>query len=150
MTDFTDSHLPSTTTGPYPAIMLKKTFDCAANTKSGTQVDNAFDVYPGDVVLNVSAQVETAEGGTLTFDVGDGDDVDGYIDGANGNSTGWNSEASTVLGTMASNATTLTSTGIGYGVGTKVYTTTDTIDVTWNNAADAAKVTLRAIIIRGT
>lgn len=149
MTDFTDSHLPSTTAGPFPAVMLKKTMDCAADTKSANQVDNLFDVYPGDVVLNVSAQVETAEGGTLTFDVGDGGDVDGYIDGANGNSAAWNTELFSAAGTVATNSTAVAVTFTGY-TGTKIYTTTDTIDVKWLNAADAAKVTFRAVIIRGT
>lgn len=153
MTDFTDSHRPSTTAGPFPAVMLKKTFDCAATNKSANQVDNAFNVYPGDVVLNVSAQVETAEGGTLTFDVGDGDDVDGYIDGANGNSAAWNTELHAATGVAATAATNSTQavavTFTGY-TGTKIYTTTDTIDVKFLNAADAAKITLRAVIIRGT
>lgn len=149
MTDLTDNHKQSYTAGVYPAMMLKKTMDCAASNKTQNQVDNLFTCLAGDVVLNVSAEVETIEADTLTFDVGDGVAANGYIDGANGESTGWNSEGNTVLGTMASNATTLTSTAVGYGMGTKLYTDGDTIDVTWLNAADTAKVTFRAVIIRG-
>lgn len=142
--NLTETYKVSTTAGPYPAIVRTVTVNTATDTKAQNDIDQLFDVYPGDHVLNVSAQVVTAEGGTLTFDVGDGADVDGYIDGANGNSAGWNGQ---LHAATASTGATPTITFTGY-TGGKIYTTTDTIDVKWLNAADAAKVKFRAVIIR--
>ena len=39
------------------------------------------------LVTHVALEVTTAEGGTLTVDVGDGDNPDGYLDGVNANAT---------------------------------------------------------------
>ncbi len=39
------------------------------------------------LVTHVALEVTTAEGGTLTVDVGDGDNTDGYLDGVNANAT---------------------------------------------------------------
>tara|TARA_R100000995_G_C3482846_1_gene125143 strand:- start:1279 stop:1737 length:459 start_codon:yes stop_codon:yes gene_type:complete len=83
------------------------------------------------LVTNVALNVTTAEGGTLTIDVGDGDNPDGYIDGVNGNAT---AAYLTVAGTDAFEAG-------------KFYTAADTIDVKINNAADAAVMTLTAVMV---
>ena len=37
--------------------------------------------------MQAGLDVTTAEGGTLTIDVGDGTDPDGYLDGVNANTT---------------------------------------------------------------
>ena len=142
-TDNLTGHVMSGTIGRAP-VSLVNTVDTAVDNKAQNDVDQLFDVFPGDRVLAVDAKVETAEGGTLTFDVGDGSDVDGYIDGANGNSTGWNTN---VLTATASTGATPTITMTGYNAG-KIYTATDTIDVKWLNAADAAKVRFRVTIVR--
>ncbi len=83
------------------------------------------------LVTNVALNVTTAEGGTLTIDVGDGDNPDGYLDGVNGNAT---AAYLTVAGTDAFEAG-------------KFYTAADTIDVKINNAADAAVMTLTAVMV---
>ena len=83
------------------------------------------------LVTNVALNVTTAEGGTLTIDVGDGDDPDGFLDGVNANAT---AAYLPVAGTAA------------YEQG-KYYTAADTIDVTTVNAADAAVMTLTAIMV---
>ena len=83
------------------------------------------------LVTNVALNVTTAEGGTLTVDVGDGSNDDGYIDGVNANAT---AAYITVAGTDA------------YEQG-RFYTAADTIDVKLNNAADAAVMTLTAVIV---
>lgn len=83
------------------------------------------------LVTNVVLEVTTAEGGTLTIDVGDGDDPDGYLDGVNGNAT---AAYIPVAGTAA------------FEQG-KYYTAADTIDVTTVNAADAAVMKLTAIMV---
>ena len=83
------------------------------------------------LVTNVALNVTTAEGGTLTVDVGDGDNPDGYLDGVNANAT---AAYLTVAGTDAFEAG-------------KYYTAADTIDIVLNNAADAAVMTLTAVMV---
>ena len=82
-------------------------------------------------VTSVALNVTTAEGGTLTVDVGDGDNPDGYLDGVNANAT---AAYLTVAGTDAFEAG-------------KYYTAADTIDIVLNNAADAAVMTLTAVMV---
>ena len=86
------------------------------------------------LVTSVALNVTTAEGGTLTLDVGDGTDPDGYFDGVNGNTAAAYS--------LAPSAGTPT----GYADG-KFYTAADTIDVTTVNAADAAVMTLTVVMV---
>ena len=83
------------------------------------------------LVTHVALNVTTAEGGTLTVDVGDGADPDGYLDGVNANTT---AAYLTVAGTDAFEAG-------------KYYTAADTIDVKINNAADVAVMTLTAVMV---
>ena len=83
------------------------------------------------LVTHVALNVTTAEGGTLTVDVGDGDNPDGYLDGVNANAT---AAYLTVAGTDAFEAG-------------KFYTAADTIDIVLNNAADAAVMTLTAVMV---
>tara|TARA_B100000035_G_scaffold87478_1_gene73472 strand:- start:49 stop:504 length:456 start_codon:yes stop_codon:yes gene_type:complete len=83
------------------------------------------------LVTHVALEVTTAEGGTLTVDVGDGDNPDGYIDGVNANAT---AAYISVAGTDA------------YEQG-RFYTAADTIDIVLNNAADAAVMKLTAVMV---
>jgi hypothetical protein len=82
-------------------------------------------------VLAVGLDVTTAEGGTCTIDVGDGDDPDGYLDGVNAN-------------TVASYATPDGATGYATG---RYYGAADTIDVVFVNAADAAVMRVWALLV---
>lgn len=84
------------------------------------------------LVTNVALNVTTAEGGTLTIDVGDGTDPDGYLDGVNANT------AAAYI-TDAGGAAAL-----AHG---KFYTAEDTIDVVTVNAADTAVMTLTAVMV---
>jgi hypothetical protein len=90
-------------------------------------------------VMAVGLDVTTAEGGTLTIDIGDGSAADGYLDGVNAN-------------TVASYASTLAltegapNTVTGYSAG-KYYAAADTIDVKTVNAADAAVMRLWALVV---
>ena len=83
------------------------------------------------LVTHVALEVTTAEGGTLTLDVGDGDNPDGYLDGVNGNAT---AAYISVAGTDA------------FEQG-KYYTAADTIDVVTVNAADTAVMKLTAVMV---
>ena len=98
---------------------------------TATDVLEVIKVPANTLVTNVALNVTTAEGGTLTIDVGDGDDPDGFLDGVNANAT---AAYLPVAGTAA------------YEQG-KYYTAADTIDVTTVNAADAAVMTLTAIMV---
>ena len=98
---------------------------------AGTDILEVIRVPANTLVTNVALNVTTAEGGTLTVDVGDGDNPDGYLDGVNGNAT---AAYLTVAGTDAFEAG-------------KYYTAADTIDIVLNNAADAAVMTLTAVMV---
>lgn len=91
-------------------------------------------------VLAVGLDVTKAEGGTLTVDVGDGVDPDGYLDGVNGNTVAGYS-SSTV--TLVEGAPNTLSPAFGFG---KYYGAADTIDVTVVNAADVAVMKVWAIV----
>lgn len=86
------------------------------------------------LVTSVVLNVTTAEGGTLTLDVGDGADPDGYLDGVNGNAV-----AAYSLAPSAG-----TPTGLADG---KFYASADTIDVTTVNAADTAVMSLTVVMV---
>ena len=98
---------------------------------AGGDILEVIRVPANTLVTNVALNVTTAEGGTLTVDVGDGSNDDGYIDGVNANAT---AAYITVAGTDA------------YEQG-RFYTAADTIDVKLNNAADAAVMTLTAVMV---
>lgn len=98
---------------------------------AATDTLEVIKVPANTLVTNVVLNVTTAEGGTLTIDVGDGADPDGFIDGVNANTT---AAYIPVAGTAA------------YEQG-KYYTAADTIDVTTVNAADAAVMTLTAVMV---
>jgi len=131
MADYTVDGL-SSTVGRGQLRSPTITIDTAIENKTATQVDNLFEVYEGDIVLRVTAEVVTAEGGVLTFDVGDGTDPNGYLAAADANVAGWKIPAGTeAYSTIAFNQ----------------YSAEDTIDVTWSAIADAAKVRFTAYIL---
>jgi hypothetical protein len=78
-------------------------------------VTQLISIPAGAFVLSVAAKVTTVEGGTCTFDIGDGATVDGYLDGVDGN-TSANVQSFTADTTEA------------FGAG-KLYTAADTIDL---------------------
>jgi len=82
-----------------------------------SDVFKLFPVLKGDFVLSVTAVVTTAEGGTCTFHIGDGTDVDGYMASVNGNS------AATSFSWDESPGTIATAFGVGH-----FYSAADTID----------------------
>jgi hypothetical protein len=74
---------------------LKFTIDTATTNVAGSDVLKLMDIPENTLIQDVIVDVRTAEGGTLTIDIGDylssndnAVDADGYIDGANGNSLG--------------------------------------------------------------
>ncbi len=123
---------------------LVQTLDFNATNEGGVARSSAdvlelFNVPANTLVMSVAYVVQTAEGGTLTFDLGDGSDVDGFVDGANGNSVGGGANS---LALAEADPNTV----VGYSGG-KYYAAADTIDMVLNNDADAAKITVVAILI---
>ena len=112
-------------TDAMPGGIMAAMIDTAVQNLAADDIWQAMTVPAGSIVVAVGAVILTAEGGTLTIDVGDGDDVDGYLDGSNGNSAG--ASYSSINGTT------------GYSGG-RYYSAEDTIDVKAINAADAAKI----------
>jgi hypothetical protein len=137
--------------GLHKVTVLEVTLDFAAITVARAAA-GATALTAGDVlevlripaksqVLNVGIDVTTAEGGTLTIDVGDGADADGFLDGVNANTAAGYS-SSTV--TLVEGAPNTLSPAFGFG---KYYSAADTIDVTTVNAADAAVMRVWAIVV---
>lgn len=78
-----------------------------------------FNVPAGCRVLGMGYTVERAEGGTATFDLGDGAAATQYISNGNGNSVG---------------------KGVSLITAAKVYTTADTVDLTLDHDYDNARI----------
>lgn len=121
--------------GTRHTVLLQKTLDFAVTNRGAGDVLQLFDVAAGDHVVGAAIKVVTVEGATQTFDLGDGSDADGYIDGANGNA----------LGTTGMTYVESTGAVVGYAGG-KFYTAADTIDLTVVEAADACKVIVTVLV----
>lgn len=136
--------------GKYALTKLSVELDFAAITAArlaaGATALTSADVLEviripaGTQVLAVGLNVTTAEGATLTIDVGDGTDPDGFLDGVNANTVAGYS-SSTV--TLVEGAPNTLSPAYGFG---KYYGAEDTIDVKTVNAADTAVMTVWAIV----
>lgn len=103
--------------------------DCSVDNIGSSDVWQAFSLPAGTLIHEVGAVCKTAEGGTLTVDVGfTGGDVDGFLDGVNMNSAG-----------AAYKSTAYESTQNAYDSGYYL-SSADTIDFLFNNAADTAVI----------
>lgn len=111
-----------------PVAPLKYVLNFADNNVSSLTVAKAFYLPPGTTVLSVGLKCDTAEGETCTINVGDAADADGYIAGANVNST--DTRVQSLGGTTAYNTA-------------KAYTAAGYVRVTAaGNTANVGKVTL--------
>ena len=111
-------------------IKIENELDFSATNVASADVVEALKIPADCLITDVHVIVKTAEGGTLTFDVGDGADPNGFDDAVDGNATA-GSVTSSIKGTDA------------YGIG-RAYTANDTIDLTMDNAADAASIVVVA------
>ena len=122
---------------------LRRTYDTAAtgdgNVTSGDTLQ-LLNIPANTLVQRVAVIKDTVESGTLTVDVGDGTDPDGFLDGADLNA------AATEITELAL-AEAAPNTVVGYTAG-KLYTAADTLDMLFNNTADTAKFTVVAICVR--
>lgn len=139
--DYTNSSGPASYASGFGRMpfVLEAEVDFSANNHDSNDVLNVLAIKAGFYVLSVIMKVVTPEGATLTVDIGDGDDPDGYIDGANGNATAGTEVVSDLALT---NGTPNTVTGYTAG---KYYAADDTIDLIPKNNADAAVVRVRAL-----
>lgn len=118
-------------------VMIHKTLDFSATNASSADIVRALKILAGTFVHSVHTRVSTTEGGTMTYDVGDGDDPNGYDAGVNGNSAP-SDGACSGISTIGTDA---------YAVGKK-YTADDTIDIILNNDADGMVLEVYALISR--
>ena len=124
VTGSTSGH-PSTRRKPY---YVENTIDNSLFDPSSGDVIHALNIPAETCILNAGLEVLTAASSSVTFDLGDGDDPDRYVDGDT-NAVG---HAAPVA--HASNS--------GH-----VYGTADTLDVTVLSAADTAgKIRVYAIM----
>lgn len=120
--------------------VVKRTVDCSKDNVGAADVVKLMPVPANTLVKEVIANVRTAEGGTLTFDVGDyltaddsAVDADGYLDGTNGNSA-------------AASKTSDTDT-LGHYAGKFYANALAYIGVLFNNAADAAVIDFMIVCV---
>ncbi len=86
------------------------------------------------------ATAAASEGGALTVDLGDGTTPAGFVSNANGNSAGAEGVSAPVVLTEGT-----PNTVTGYSGG-KYYAAGDTVDLVCDNAADAVKIKVQALI----
>lgn len=125
----------------YNIQTLESTYDFALTSASANAVIELIQIPAGSIVNEVIVEVLTVEDGG-TFDIGDGNDVDGYHDGISATVATTNS-LSLVLSEAAPN------TVLGYSNGQKLYTATDSIDIkVLGQTFDEMKIRVRAIVTR--
>ena len=108
---------------------VQRSYDFATNNQSSADVIQMIYVPADTLVTHVIYECLTAEGGTLTFNVGDATDVDGWDATVNGNDA-----AGPILGDGA------------FADG-KIYHAADTLDIVLTADADAAKVAVTAVMV---
>lgn len=138
--DLTDNQDGGVHAGARSLVVLSNTIDFSVNPAAALDVIQAIDIDAGDVVLRTTVNVLTAEGGTLTFDLGDATDPNGYMDGVNGN-------AVAITGSALALTEGTPNTVAAYSNG-KLYTAADTIDMVLDNAADTAVIKVSALVAR--
>lgn len=122
---YSDSFLSSKGQLSVPQGYMSAILDTASvNIGAGDQWE-ALSIPAGTLVTEVGLLIMTAEGATMTIDVGSAD-PDGFLDGVNGN------VESAVYNSLED--------GVAALAGGQYFPTADTIDVKFVNAADTAKV----------
>ena len=142
--DFTRGVTVTADGKPHPPL-LERVLDFSISNGAGSDVAQALDALAGYWVECVAIEVLTAEGATLTVDVGDGADPDGFLNGVDMNAavgTMYSSVNTYAIGTGQLDVTAAHEVQL-YGIfGGKFYGADDTIDVLLNDAAATAKMRL--------
>ncbi len=136
----------------YPASDLPKVFiieniiDFAATNRASGDILQVLQIKAGSYVLLAGLEVLTVEDSTATADLGDGANADGYLDGTDINAaTGYFPSAPAITNGTGTVITAVTTTLFAI-MGGKFYTADDTIDLTLNNACDAGKIRVFAVV----
>lgn len=143
--DLTQGSASGFPAGQQRTYVLSNTLDLSVTNMAATEVARMIHIPAGSFVHHVRWEVTTVEGATLTFDVGDDSDTDGYVVSANANALG--SGMSTFAGTLGGTGAAADPVVItGYSAG-KYYAAADTIDiVTDHSAANVAVIKLSALV----
>lgn len=135
--------------GAWPAglFLLYNQWDFSEDGGGTSDVVEMLLVPAGTFVFSVVHVVNTAEGGTSTGTVGDGDDADGWIASVNNNDTAGTALQSNGKFTLADGTPNTITYTHAYGAqGGKYYASEDTIDITLSaQAVDTAVITLMAL-----
>jgi hypothetical protein len=115
---------------------IKNTLDFSSTNVSASDVVQALKVGAGMLITGVWVKITTAEGGTSTNDIGDGDDPNGFDDAVD-----FNASADTVTSDIK---------GTDAYAGGKYYAAADTIDIVPDNDLDTAVIEITAMYIRLT
>ena len=116
------------------AYVMRNRLDFSAIPVAASDVVEALKIPAGTMVLAVCTRVITAEGGTCTATVGDGDAAAGWDGSVNLNATAGTTTQS-IPGTDAT-----ATTG-------KLYAAEDTIDLTMGHTTDAAVFDVYALCV---
>jgi len=136
--------------GAGQTILLERTLDFSSSSHTGTaeNVYQMFNVPAGTFIVAVGYEIEdngnyTGEDSTLTIDIGDGDDTDGWIDGANcltGQTavamSAWSFGSSLAVITNVADTTGTFVTNVTDTTGTFVTNVTDTTGTFVTNVTD--------------
>lgn len=132
---------------PFPdqsPVLRRATFTLTA-TIATSDVFQMIPVFAGERVVSIALRTSDLDSGTpaIVLDVGDGDDVDRYIDGSTIGQTGGAAYGFSVAASAAAAAAL-----------DKVYTAEDTIDVLvatgpGTGAGAGGLITLEALIVKG-
>lgn len=128
---------------------LKFTIDTSETNVSSGDVVKLLVPPANSKVQEIILNVTTAEGGTLTLDVGDyevaddtAEDADGYLDGVDGNAVAKYSSNDYTLTEGAPNTV-----APAFALKGKSYDGTDYIGVLFNNDADTAVIKVTALCV---
>ena len=124
--------LPASNCGQLTRLQME--IDFSEDNAALDDVVQLFDVPAGTYVFTAAGDVEAVEGAAGTFDLGDGDDPDGYLAGADANALG---KSCSAPGALAEGAPNTLDPAFARG---KFYATAGVIQLTAKAALDAAKV----------
>ena len=109
--------------------LVENTIDFSAFDPAADDIVQCLDIPAESMVINAGLEVLTASPSGVTFDLGDGGDVDRFVDGHDSTSTG-----------LAANV--INASNVGH-----VYGSADTIDIKVLGAQDtSAKVRVFAVV----
>lgn len=142
----------------YPAqalpvnFLIENTLDTALSNRGAGDDSAMITVAANSLVDFAGLEVLTLEGGTMTLDLGDGVDPNGYLDGVDGDGAIGDIYASLKSYVMTStlgdfdNEGAISALNVYSRVGGRLYAATDTIDLVNVDAANLLKVRVFAQI----